>query len=201
MLKSLPMMQRLGKAVASSVGIIPAPLLWRLLVVAKPRAQTIALARRLMRKKLLVVEDNTELLELFRLGLKQAGFSVSTATNGVDALKKARALSPDLILLDLVLPELDGFAVCERLRRDETTSAVRIIMLTGLTSEFTRYAGMESGADEYVTKPASPAQLLPRIEHWLRQPVTQRSKPENAGPKPSPRRSRDSSFGSQVSSR
>jgi len=123
-----------------------------------------------MRKKLLVVEDNTELLELFRLGLKQAGFAVSTATNGVEAIKKARVLSPDLILLDLILPELDGFAVCERLRKDEATASTRIIMLTGLTSEFTRYAGLESGADEYVTKPASPDQLLARIKHWLQQP-------------------------------
>lgn len=128
-----------------------------------------------MRKKLLIVEDNTELLELFRLGLKQAGFSVSTATNGLDALKKARAVVPDLILLDLVLPELDGFAVCERLRNDASTATTRIIMLTGLTSEFTRYAGLESGADEYVTKPASPNQLLPRILHWLEQPQRQRA--------------------------
>ena len=130
-----------------------------------------------MRKKLLIVEDNTELLELFRLGLKQAGFSVSTATNGLDAVKKARTLSPDLILLDLVLPELDGFAVCERLRHDAATASTRIIMLTGLTSEFTRYAGLESGADEYVTKPASPDQLLPRIQHWLQQtPPRQRER-------------------------
>ena len=121
-----------------------------------------------MRKKLLVVEDNTELLELLRLGFKQAGFSVSTAATGLEALKKARALSPDLIVLDLVLPELHGFAVTEALRRNEETAAIPIIMLTGLTSEFTRYAGMESGADEYVTKPASPEQLLPRIKHWLR---------------------------------
>ena len=123
-----------------------------------------------MRKKLLIVEDNTELLELLRLGFKQAGFSVHTAATGLEALKKARAMSPDLILLDLVLPELDGFAVCEALRRDAETAAIPIIMLTGLTSEFTRYAGMESGADEYVTKPASPEQLLPRIKHWLRHP-------------------------------
>jgi DNA-binding response OmpR family regulator len=120
-----------------------------------------------MRKKLLIVEDNTELLELLRLGLKQAGFSISTATNGLEALKKARSLMPDLILLDLVLPELDGFAVCERLRREEATAAIPIIMLTGLNSEFTRFAGLESGADEYVTKPASADQLLPKIQHWL----------------------------------
>jgi DNA-binding response OmpR family regulator len=122
-----------------------------------------------MRKKLLIVEDNTELLELLRLGFKQAGFSVSTAATGLDALKKARNAAPDLIILDLVLPELDGFAVCEALRRGEQTSAIPIIMLTGLTSDLTRFAGLESGANEYVTKPASPDQLLPTIKHWLRQ--------------------------------
>ena len=122
-----------------------------------------------MRKKLLIVEDNTELLELMRLGFKQAGFSVSTAVNGLEAIKKARSLSPDVILLDLVLPELDGFAACEALKRSRETSSIPIIMLTGLTSEFTRFAGMESGADEYVTKPASPEQLLPRVKYWLRQ--------------------------------
>ncbi len=122
-----------------------------------------------MRKKLLIVEDNTELLELLRLGFRQAGFSVSTATNGIEALKKASSVSPDLIVLDLVLPELDGFAVCEALRRGRETAHTPIIVLTGLTSEFTRFAGLESGADEYVTKPVSPDQLLPRIKHWLKQ--------------------------------
>jgi len=121
-----------------------------------------------MRKKLLIVEDNTELLELMRLGFTQAGFSVSTAANGVEAIKKARSVSPDVILLDLILPEMDGFAACEALRRSQETSTIPIIMLTGLTSEFTRFAGMESGADEYVTKPASPEQLLPRVKYWLR---------------------------------
>jgi two-component system alkaline phosphatase synthesis response regulator PhoP len=123
-----------------------------------------------MRKKLLIVEDNTELLELLRLGLKQAGFSISTASNGLEALKRARSGSPDLIILDLILPELDGFAVCEALRKGTETSAIPIIMLTGLSSEFTRYAGMESGADDYVTKPASPEQLLPKIKYLLRNP-------------------------------
>jgi DNA-binding response OmpR family regulator len=137
-----------------------------------------------MRKKLLIVEDNTELLELLRLGFKQAGFAVSTASNGMDALKKARTVMPDLILLDLVLPELDGFAVCEALRRRAETSRIPIIMLTGLTSEFTRFAGIESGADEYVMKPASPAQLLPRIKHWLRQ-SKDRTEKEPITPKPS----------------
>jgi DNA-binding response OmpR family regulator len=116
---------------------------------------------------LLVVEDNTELLELIRLGLKQAGFTIYTATNGVDGLKKARTLQPDLVILDLILPELDGFAVCEALKRGADTATIPVIMMTGLTSEFTRYAGMESGADEYITKPISPEQLVPRIKQRL----------------------------------
>jgi DNA-binding response OmpR family regulator len=141
-----------------------------------------------MRKKLLIVEDNSELLELLRLGLKEAGFSIATASNGIEAVKKARSLLPDLVLLDLVLPELDGFAVCEILRKDQATAGTPIIMLTGLTSEFTRYAGMESGADEYVTKPASPDQLLPRIEHWLHNPPARarRLEEEEHGPEQSP---------------
>jgi len=126
-----------------------------------------------MRKKILIVEDNTELLELLRSHLRMAGFATSTATNGLEALKKARSAVPDLIVLDLVLPELDGFAVCESLKKDPATASTPIILLTGLTSEFTRYAGMESGANELVTKPANPAQLLSRIEHWLEVQATQ----------------------------
>ena len=125
-----------------------------------------------MRKKILIVEDNTELLELLRSYLKLAGFATTTATNGLDALKKVRAGTPDLIVLDLVLPELDGFAVCEILKKDSVTAKTPIIMLTGLTSEFTRYAGLESGANEYVTKPANPDHLLSRIEYWLHKELT-----------------------------
>ena len=133
-----------------------------------------------MRKKLLIVEDNTELAELLRLGLKQAGFAVSTAANGVEALKKARANAPDLVVLDVILPELDGFAVCEALKRANETAKIPVIMLTGLTSEFTRFAGLESGADEYVTKPVSPAQLLPRIQHLIRQARAKAVEPNKA---------------------
>jgi DNA-binding response OmpR family regulator len=140
-----------------------------------------------MRKKLLIVEDNSELLELFRLSLKDAGFTVTTAANGVEALAKARATVPDLIVLDLVLPELDGFAVCEALRREEATSAKPILALTGLSSEFARFAGLESGADEFVTKPVSPDHLVSRIRHWLKQPLTPRARhPETKTRVPSP---------------
>ena len=121
-----------------------------------------------MRKKLLVVEDNAELLGLLRLNLKAAGFAIATAANGVEALKKARSLSPDLILLDLVLPELDGFAVCEILRNDPETACIPIIMFTGVGGEFTRLAGMDSGASECLTKPLSPKDLVARVKHHLR---------------------------------
>jgi DNA-binding response OmpR family regulator len=120
-----------------------------------------------MRKKLLIVEDNTELLELLRLALTDAGFAVNTAANGVEALKKARSLSLDLIVLDLVLPELDGFAVCEALKRDRQTASIPVIVVTGLNSEFSRFAGMESGADDFVTKPITPGELVSRIERYL----------------------------------
>jgi DNA-binding response OmpR family regulator len=120
-----------------------------------------------MRKKILIVEDNSDLLELLRLSFKAAGFSIATANNGIDAIKKTRSLNPDLILLDLILPELDGFAVCEILRRDPETTGVPIVMLTGLSSQFTRYAGLESGATEFVTKPMSPEQLVGKVKGLL----------------------------------
>jgi DNA-binding response OmpR family regulator len=123
-----------------------------------------------MRKKILLVEDDSSLLELLRIHLEDAGFSISTAQNGVEALEKARATAPDTVVLDLVLPELDGFEVCEALRNDATTATKPIIVVTGLNSEMTRYAGLESGADEYVTKPVTPAHLVSRIQYWLQQP-------------------------------
>ena len=121
-----------------------------------------------MPKKILIVEDNTDLLELLCMNCEDAGFSTASATNGVEALEKARTLLPDLIVLDLVLPELDGFAVCETLRKESATAAVPIIMLTGLSSQFSRYAGLESGGTDFFTKPASPNALVSRIKHLLR---------------------------------
>ena len=121
-----------------------------------------------MRKKILIVEDNAELLRLLLLNFKAAGFAIATATDGIDALKKARSVSPDCILLDLVLPELDGIAVCEILRQDTETASVPILMFTGLGGEFTRLAGLDAGANDYITKPLSPKDLVSRIKELLR---------------------------------
>ena len=119
------------------------------------------------KKKILVVEDQTDLLELLRLQFKEEGFAIATATNGMDAVRKARSLVPDLILLDVMLPELDGFAVCELLRRDPATSGIPVIMVSGLPGQLPRCAGIESGATDFVTKPVSPADLVIRVKDVL----------------------------------
>jgi DNA-binding response OmpR family regulator len=120
-----------------------------------------------MRKKILVVDDDAELVELLCFNLKQAGFTTVTAFNGIDALKKAGSASPDLILLDLMLPEMNGFGVCETLRRTPATATIPIIMLTAISGEMGRMAGMDSGANDYITKPFSPRELISRIEKLL----------------------------------
>ncbi len=120
-----------------------------------------------MRKTILVVDDDAELVELISFNLKQAGYSIVTAADGVDALKKARSMQPDLIVLDVMMPELDGFAVCEILRRDPATASIPIMMLTALSSELGRVAGLGSGASDFVTKPFSPRLLVQRIEELL----------------------------------
>ena len=120
-----------------------------------------------MRKKILVVDDDAELVELVSFNLKQAGYSIGTVSNGMDAIKKARSLAPDLIVLDVMMPELDGFAVCEILRRDSATATLPILMLTALSSELGRVAGLGSGASDFLTKPFSPRLLVQRIDELL----------------------------------
>ena len=127
-----------------------------------------------MKPKILVVDDEPEAVELVEFNLKQAGFDVATAADGAEALKKARAISPALILLDLMLPEIDGLEVCKLLRRDPVTAGIPIIMLTAKAAEIDRVLGLELGADDYVTKPFSPRELVLRIRKILdrRKPAT-----------------------------
>lgn len=120
-----------------------------------------------MRKKILVVEDDRDLIELLCFNLRKAGFSVGTAKDGIEALQKARSIGPDLILLDWMLPELDGLAVCEILRRDPAMGSVPIIFLTAMSSQLARLAGLDAGADDYITKPFSPKVLLEQVERRL----------------------------------
>lgn len=120
-----------------------------------------------MKQKILVVDDEPEAVELVEFNLKQAGYAVSTATDGVEALKKARAQTPDMILLDVMLPEMDGFEICKTLRLEAATSKTPILMLTAKAAEIDRVLGLELGADDYLTKPFSPRELLLRIKKIL----------------------------------
>lgn len=122
-----------------------------------------------MRKKILVVEDDPDQLEVVRFTLKNAGFAVGTATNGIDALKKAQTVSPDLIIMDVMMPELDGFAVCETLRGNPATASIPVLMLTGLCSHISRLVAYESGATDYVIKPFDAEQLVSKVEKLLYQ--------------------------------
>ncbi len=120
-----------------------------------------------MHKKILVVEDNPEMADLLVFSLRKEGFLIGTAADGIEALKKARSLCPDLILLDLLLPELDGFAVCETLRRNPATASIPVIIVSALSSHLSRLAGLEVGAIEFVAKPFSPRVLIWRIKEVL----------------------------------
>ncbi len=115
--------------------------------------------------RVLVVDDEPRIVQLVRDYLERAGFAVSTARTGPEALMRARQDRPDLIVLDLGLPELDGLEVTRRLRRD---SGVPIIMLTARDDETDKVVGLELGADDYVTKPFSPRELTARVRAVLR---------------------------------
>ena len=120
-----------------------------------------------VKPKILVVDDEPEAVELLEFNLKQAGYAVTTAGDGAEALKRARTQSPDMIVLDVMLPEMDGFEICKSLRLDSTTSKIPIIMLTAKAAEIDRVLGLELGADDYLTKPFSPRELLLRIKKIL----------------------------------
>ena len=120
-----------------------------------------------VRSKILVVDDEPEAVELVEFNLKQAGFTVTTAADGAEALNKARTTPPDLVVLDLMLPEINGLEVCKMLRRDPATAALPIIMLTAKAAEIDRVLGLELGADDYITKPFSPRELILRIQKLL----------------------------------
>jgi len=118
-----------------------------------------------MSSKVLVVEDEVPLLETLEYNLVKEGYKVCTASDGISALEVARRECPDLILLDIMLPQLDGLEVCRILRREMNAP---IIMLTARTDEVDRVVGLEMGADDYVTKPFSMRELLARVKALLR---------------------------------
>lgn len=118
--------------------------------------------------KILVVDDEEDILELLRYNLKKEGFKVCQATNGVEALEVAQEEKPDLILLDIMLPQMDGVETCRRLRTLPDGNFPYIVFLTARSEEYSEIAGLEAGADDYITKPIKPRLLITRINAMLR---------------------------------
>jgi two-component system alkaline phosphatase synthesis response regulator PhoP len=120
------------------------------------------------KERILVVDDEEDLLELIRYNLSKEGYRVTCAASGEQAVREARANPPDLILLDLLLPSVDGLEVCKLLKNDARTKHVPIIMLTAKSEEADIVTGLELGADDYITKPFSPRVLVARIKAVVR---------------------------------
>jgi DNA-binding response OmpR family regulator len=124
---------------------------------------------------ILVVDDEKNIVQLARLYLTNEGFRVETAYDGKQALEKARAVRPDLIVLDIMMPEMDGLTVCKELRK---TSNVPVIILTARGDDIDRIVGLEIGADDYMPKPFNPRELVARVKAVLRRSQGERDVPE-----------------------
>ena len=121
-----------------------------------------------MKEKILIVDDEKDIVKMLDYNLKKEGFRTVIAHDGEDALRSANKEHPDLVLLDLMLPGRDGLEVCKSLKNDQKTARIPIIMLTAKTQEADKIVGLELGADDYVTKPFSPRELVARIKAVLR---------------------------------
>ena len=119
-------------------------------------------------KKILVVEDEQDIVDLITYNLEREGFQIVSAMSGEEGLNKARNDRPDLVILDIMLPEMNGLDVCQALRSDAATRTIPIIMLTARNEEIDIVTGLEVGADDYITKPFSPRVLIARIRAVLR---------------------------------
>jgi DNA-binding response OmpR family regulator len=118
-------------------------------------------------KKILIVDDEVDLVETVRFPLEMEGYRVLVSYNGEDALNLARKENPDLILLDLMLPKLDGYKVCRLLKFDDRYKHIPILMLTAKTQEKDKALGIETGANEYITKPFEMDDLLKKVKVYL----------------------------------
>ena len=115
----------------------------------------------------MIVDDEVDLVETVRFPLEMEGFNVLVSYNGEDALNQARKEEPDLIILDLMLPKLDGYKVCRLLKFDERYKHIPILMLTAKTQEKDKILGRETGADEYITKPFEMDDLMQKVKAYL----------------------------------
>ena len=130
-------------------------------------------------KHILVVEDEPDTAELLELHLQNEGYRVTVAADGEQALSKLHKLMPDIVILDLMIPEIDGLEVCKFIRKDPATESLPVMMCTAKTSEIDKILGLEQGADDYVTKPFSPRELVLRVKNLLRRTETNQVQDEN----------------------
>ena len=122
-------------------------------------------------KKILLVDDEQDILELIKYHLEKEDFVVQLANNGKEALEKAHNFLPDLILLDVMMPEMDGIETCKKIREDKKLKNTLVALLTARSEDYSQIAGFESGADDYITKPIKPKLLLSRIKALLRRNI------------------------------
>ncbi len=115
-----------------------------------------------------MVDDEPDILEILEYNLTSEGYQVDTAKNGLEALKKADEWKPHLVLLDVMMPEMDGIETCEKLRNNPNLSDVLIVFLTARSEDYSQVAGLEAGADDYITKPIKPKVLMSKIKAMLR---------------------------------
>lgn len=120
------------------------------------------------KQTILVVDDEQDLLDLIEYNLRQEGYDVIKAENGKDGIQMAKEHMPDLVLLDIMMPQMDGIEVCDRMREDSTLSHIPIIFLTARSDEKTEIEGLNKGADDFITKPISTTKLVSRIKAVLR---------------------------------
>jgi len=118
--------------------------------------------------RILIIEDDKDIIELVRYNLESEGYQASASSDGVTGLAQVRKSAPDLLILDLMLPKLSGLEICKEIRRDERLNRLPILMLTARSDEADRVVGLELGADDYVTKPFSPRELIARVKALLR---------------------------------
>ena len=118
--------------------------------------------------KILLVDDEPDILEFLSYNLVKEGYEVFTASDGAEGIKKAKIEKPDLILLDVMMPEMDGIEACAEIRKIESLKKTLIVFLTARTEEFSQLAGYEAGADDYITKPVKPKVLMSKIKALLR---------------------------------
>jgi two-component system alkaline phosphatase synthesis response regulator PhoP len=118
--------------------------------------------------KILLVDDEPDILEIVGYNLKNEGYKVFTSTNGIEAVKSAKKIMPDLILLDIMMPEMDGIEACEKIRTIKNLENTLIAFLTARNEDYSKVAGFDAGADDYITKPIKPKVLVSKVKSLLR---------------------------------